>query len=49
MRKRYKKKQHSCALCKPYKIGLAHRWNNKELIKLKEFEKQRTSLLLIGK
>lgn len=39
MRKRYKKKKHSCKMCKPHKMGLDIRWKNKELAKLKEFEK----------
>ena len=31
MRKRYKVKNHSCALCKPNKMGAACRWKIKEL------------------
>lgn len=41
MRKRYKKKKHSCALCKPWKMRGMVRWKNKELALLKEFEKLR--------
>lgn len=44
MRKRYKKKQRSCVLCKPHKMGLANRWKNKDLVKLKEFERAKASL-----
>jgi len=39
MRKRYKVKNHSCALCKPNKMGAACRWKIKELSQLKDFEK----------
>lgn len=39
MRKKYKKKQRSCVLCKPHKMKSAHRWKDKELAKLKEFER----------
>ena len=31
MRKRYKDKARSCAMCKPYKKNWANRWNPKEL------------------
>ncbi|KKQ07869.1 MAG: hypothetical protein US18_C0006G0015 [Parcubacteria group bacterium GW2011_GWB1_36_5] len=41
MRKRYKQKKRSCVLCKPNKMGLAKRWNNKELEGIKEFERER--------
>jgi len=44
MRKRYKKKQRSCALCKPHKMGLARRFKNKDLAKLKEFEREKVTL-----
>lgn len=36
MRKRLKKKKHSCALCKPNKMGCANRWRDKEMVLLKE-------------
>lgn len=38
MRKRFKIKKASCGLCKPQKRGISNRWNNKELIKLNEWE-----------
>lgn len=38
MRKQFKIKKRSCALCKPNKIGWAKRWKDKELMLLKEFE-----------
>jgi hypothetical protein len=38
MRKRLKKKKHSCALCKPHKMGKCGRWKEKDLSALKEFE-----------
>jgi hypothetical protein len=41
MRKIYKEKRHSCALCKPQKMGHAPRWNNKELEALKRWERER--------
>jgi len=45
MRKRLKKKKHSCALCKPHKMGGCGRWKARELGDIKEFEKQKKSLL----
>ncbi len=41
MRKRFKNKKHSCALCKPHKMGHDCRWKNKDLERLKEFEKEK--------
>ena len=41
MRKRFKKKRHSCKMCKPHKMCLAHRWNPRDMQRLKEFEKER--------
>ena len=38
MRKKYKKKKHSCKLCKPHKMKWAKRWSSKDLSLLKEFE-----------
>jgi hypothetical protein len=38
MRKRLKRKRHSCALCKPYKMGGENRWKPKELAVLKRAE-----------
>lgn len=40
MRKRYKKKKHSCPLCKPNKMGISCRWKDKELQSLQEAEKE---------
>ncbi|HEY4501015.1 MAG TPA: hypothetical protein VJI70_01975 [Candidatus Paceibacterota bacterium] len=45
MRKRTKKKLHSCALCKPHKMCGECRWTNRDLAGLKEFERTRKSLL----
>ena len=45
MRKRYKLKKRSCALCKPNKMNGDVRWTNKELSALKEFEKERKLVL----
>jgi hypothetical protein len=39
MRKRQKQKKHSCALCKPHKMGYGCRFKFKELAQIKEFEK----------
>ena len=41
VRKRYKKKLHNCALCKPHKMRITRRWSDSELIGLKEFERER--------
>ena len=45
MRKRFKNKKHSCALCKPNKTGHANRWNSKDFFALKEFEKEKHGLI----
>jgi len=44
MRKRFKKKKRSCALCKPHKMEGATRWKTKEFAKIKEFEKTKNLL-----
>ena len=41
MRKRYKKKKHSCKICKPHKMGLEKRWNPKEEAALERFERDK--------
>lgn len=41
MRKRFKIKRHSCGLCKPHKLGLAHRWTAKDFARIKEFEREK--------
>ena len=40
MRKRMKVKRRSCKLCKPFKMGWANRWKNKELKKMEIDEKE---------
>ena len=40
MRKQYKKKLKSCALCKPHKMGWANRWKPKEQFLQKQAEKE---------
>lgn len=45
MRKRYKKKLLSCALCKPYKTSGSLRWDAREFSKLKEFEKEKLAVV----
>jgi len=40
MRKQYKKKKKSCAMCKPHKMKKSNRWKIKDLFKLKLFEKK---------
>lgn len=44
MRKRYKEKKQSCALCKPWKRGWMKCQNYRELQELKDFEKLKHSL-----
>lgn len=39
MRKRYKNKLKSCALCKPHKRGFAVRWRPKELAEIARAER----------
>jgi hypothetical protein len=41
MRKRLKRKRRSCALCKPQKMSGAPRWSDRELMLLREFERDR--------
>lgn len=41
MRKRYKRKRESCALCKPQKMGHEKRWKDRDLAQLREFERDR--------
>jgi hypothetical protein len=41
MRKRYRSKRRACALCKPRKRGWAPRWNDRELIRLRVWERER--------
>jgi len=45
MRKRLKVKRRACALCKPHKRGGAPRWTNRELVRLKEWERDRPTWL----
>ncbi len=45
MRKIYKNKKKSCALCKPHKMGWAKRWKFRELESIKEFEKIKKDLV----
>jgi hypothetical protein len=40
MRKRLKRKRHSCALCKPHKTGGSNRWKAKDLSLLKLAERE---------
>ena len=39
MRKRYKRKRRSCALCKPGKRGWAHRFKHREQKLREQFER----------
>jgi hypothetical protein len=41
MRKRFKNKLRSCAMCKPHKTKGSCRWKYKELASLNEFEKEK--------
>jgi len=40
MRKRFKKKKRSCALCKPYKMGKAFRWKAADFDRLLSDEEE---------
>lgn len=40
MRKRFKKKLRSCAMCKPWKMCSAHRWAIKDMDALNRAEKE---------
>jgi len=40
MRKRYKNKQRSCAMCKPHKMQWDKRWKAKELSEIAQTEKE---------
>lgn len=40
MRKRYKNKRESCALCKPHKRGWALRWRPRELAEIARAERE---------
>ena len=44
MRKRFKKKRHSCALCKPYKMEKSCRWKDEEFEQMREFERMKQML-----
>lgn len=44
MRKRFKRKRHSCGLCKPQKVGWEKRWKYKDLAFLREFEREKRIL-----
>lgn len=46
MRKRFKKKKLSCALCKPHKMNGENRWKGKDFSLLKIFEKEKNNLKL---
>jgi len=38
-RKRFKSKARSCGLCRPWKRGKTSRWSDRDLARLKAFEK----------
>lgn len=40
MRKRYKKKRHSCPMCKGYKMNGSCRWEPKEKMRLERDERE---------
>ena len=40
MRKRYKNKRKSCALCKPHKRGFAVRWRAREFAEIVRAERE---------
>lgn len=39
MRKSYKKKERSCPLCKPHKMGIEKRWKPKDYTVLRQAER----------
>lgn len=41
MRKRQKRKRHSCPMCKPNKTGGGSRWTDRELAARKRWERER--------
>jgi len=41
MRKRYRSKQRACALWKRRKLGWSPRWDDRELIQLRVWERER--------
>lgn len=41
MRKMYKKKKRSCPSCKPHKTQGSVRWKSKDLLLMKEAEKEK--------
>jgi hypothetical protein len=41
MRKRYRVKRRACALCKPDKRGGAPRWDDRQLMLLRAWERKR--------
>jgi hypothetical protein len=43
MRKGYKVKRHSCAMCKPHKMAWAHRFKEKDRFLLKLHDKEMRS------
>jgi hypothetical protein len=45
MRKRYRDKNRSCALCKPQKRGWARRWSAREIAALEVSEREITEAL----
>jgi len=45
MRKRYKEKKRSCALCKPHKMKWENRWKKKDLDIIERTEKEIKNLI----
>jgi hypothetical protein len=43
MRKNYKRKRRSCALCKPHKVGWDKRWKPKEAVRRMDMEQRKVS------
>lgn len=40
-RKVYRRKRRTCSLCKPHKRGITPRWTDKDLARLRAFERAR--------
>ena len=45
MRKRYRNNPRACGVCKPSKYGWTPRWDDRELIRLRDWEREREAYL----
>jgi hypothetical protein len=49
MRKRLKRKRHSCPMCKPHKMGITNRWKSKEFMEMMKDMEEISEYLKSGK